>query len=90
MHNDAQLCTGGTGQVGGYAKDDNLGKFPSEIPFGLQFNTCITDFTPENGGTCFRLGSRDLNHHPNWGAYAGEGASQFRAPAGTVILCVPR
>ena len=76
--------------MGGYAKDDKLGKFPSEIPFGLQFNTCITDFTPENGGTCFRLGSRDLNHHPNWGAYAGEGASQFRAPAGTVILCASR
>lgn len=77
---------GGSGQVGGYAKEENLGTFPSEIPFGLQFNTCITDFTPENGGTCFRLGSRDLNHHPNWGAYAGPGATQFRAPAGTVIL----
>ena len=48
---------GGSGQVGGYAKEENLGEFPSEVPFGLQFNTCITEFTPENGGTCFRLGS---------------------------------
>ena len=36
----------GTGRLGGY--QESYGKFPSEIPFGLQFNTCITDFTPEN------------------------------------------
>eukprot|EP01051_Picozoa_sp_SAG22_P019016 SAG22_NODE_3379_length_1746_cov_1.474803_2_plen_60_part_00 len=51
----------------------------------------MTDFTPENGGTCFRLGSRDLNHRPfkEWGGkmgYSGPEATQFRAPAGTVIL----
>ena len=42
------------------------------------------------GGTCFRIGSRDLNHHPDWGNYSGPGATQFRAPAGTIILYLLR
>lgn len=44
---------------------------------------------PENGGTCFKIGSRDLNHRPHkeWGnGYSGSEATQFRCPMGTVIL----
>lgn len=77
------------GKVSSY--QETFGSYPTEIPFGLQFNTCITDFNPENGATCFKLGSRDLNRGPapDWSSphtYAGPEATQFDAPAGTVIL----
>jgi ectoine hydroxylase-related dioxygenase (phytanoyl-CoA dioxygenase family) len=80
------------------------GSYPTEIPLGLQMNTCITPFTQENGGTCFVPSSRDLNRPPppHWGhitrfprngddptggwSYAGPLATQYEAPAGTVIL----
>ena len=58
---------------------------------------CNLRSSAAQGGTCFKLGSRDLNHRPfpDWGSspdrpggggYSGPEATQFRAPAGTVIL----
>lgn len=66
------------------------------IPFGVQYNTCITEFSSFNGGTCFKVGSRDLLRPPpfEWGVktvgpvdpYAGEEATQFQCPPDSVIL----
>ena len=75
--------------AGGYA--DSFGSFPTEIPFGLQFNTCVTSFSNANGATAFRLRSHTLNRGPppEWHApdqYAGGEATQFSCPAGTIIL----
>ena len=68
-----------------------FGSFPTELPFGLQFNTCVTEFSPENGSTCFALNSALLCRPPNeaWNTphpYAGPEAVQLRAPQGSVIL----
>ena len=72
-----RLCPGGWHSDYPYHPDNipywapgEPGRYPPGVPFGLQCNTCITDFTPENGGTAFVLGSRDRNRRPpaGWGS----------------------
>jgi hypothetical protein len=75
--------------IGEYSS--TFGTYPTEIPFGLQCNLCVTDFTPEAGATCFKLGSRELHGPPpaEWNLphpYAGPEATQHRAEVGSFIL----
>ena len=66
LHSDFPYLWGITGRVGG----DRVPIHTSgDLVMAVQRNTCITEFTRDNGATCFKLGSHKLNEGPpkNWG-----------------------
>lgn len=65
-HSDFPYLWGITGRVGG----DRVPIHTSgDLVLGVQCNICISEFTRDNGATCFKLGSHTLNEGPpqNWG-----------------------
>lgn len=65
-HSDFPYLWGITGKVGGDRIPTGKG---GELVMGVQHNTCISEFTRDNGATCFKLGTHTLNVGPpkDWG-----------------------